>query len=108
MTEDNRDMKLGLPLSYPNPSVRTRMETSSGAGVNADSRIDTTLVEHRIENIPSFPWDAGPSNMTLSHDGKSIDDHKVTNLQIELTVNSEAGLLYESSRAHHSGRIFLY
>lgn len=100
-------MTLGLPLSYPNPSVWTRMETSSGAGVNADSRIDTTLVEHRNENIPSCPWDAGPSNMTLAHDGKSTGDQKVTKLQIELTVNSEAGPLYESSRAHHSGRILL-
>ncbi|KAK1395292.1 Zinc knuckle family protein [Heracleum sosnowskyi] len=103
MTEDYRDMKLGLPLSYPNPSVRTRMETSSGAGVNADSRIDTTLVEHRTENIPSYLWDAGPSNMTLAHDSKSIGDQKITKLQIELTVNSEAGPLCESSRAHHSG-----
>lgn len=103
MTEDSKDMKPGLPLSYPNPSVRTRMETSSGAGVNADSRIDTTLVEHGTENIPSCPWDAGPSNMILAHDGKSIGDQKVTKLQIELTVNSEAGPLYESSRAHHSG-----
>ncbi|KAL8100157.1 uncharacterized protein LOC141683065 isoform X3 [Apium graveolens] len=103
MTEDSRDMKLGLPLSYPNPSVRTRIETSSGAGVNADSRIDTTLMEHRTENIPSFPWDAGPSNMTLAHDGKSIGDQKVTQLPVEPTVNSEAGLPYESSRTHHSG-----
>lgn len=103
MTEENRDIKLGLPQSYPNSSVRTRTETSAGAGVNADSRIDTTLVAHRTENIPSCPWDAGPSNRTLAHDGKSISDQKVTKLQIELTVNSEAGPLNESIRAHHSG-----
>ncbi|XP_017229856.1 uncharacterized protein LOC108204764 isoform X2 [Daucus carota subsp. sativus] len=113
MTEDNRDMKLGLHLSYPNPSVRTRMKISPGAGVNADSRVDTTLVEHRTENIPSCPWYAGPSNMIQSptpsmrsrgtSDNKSIGDRNVTKLHVELTVNSEAGPLFASSRAHHSG-----
>ena len=117
MTEDNRDMKLGLHLSYPNPSVRTRTKISPGAGVNADSRVDTTLVEHRTENIPSCPWYAGPSNMIQSptpsmrsrgtSDNKSIGDRNATKLHVELTVNSEAGPLFGSNRAHHSGRILL-
>lgn len=107
MTEDNRDMKLGLPLGYPNSSVNTRMKTNSGAGVNADSTIDTTLVKHRTENIPSGPWDTGPSNMTLACDDKSIGDRKLNKLQVELTVNSEASPLLGSSHARQSGRILL-
>lgn len=109
MTEDNRDMNLGLAPIYPNQSVQTRLNTDSGAGANADSRIDMAFVAsdplselvwspHRglslkcadcglTEKKHSCLWDVGPSNMVLSptHSIRSrgaSDDKTITERKI--------------------------
>uniref|UniRef100_A0A5B7ARA4 Plus3 domain-containing protein n=1 Tax=Davidia involucrata TaxID=16924 RepID=A0A5B7ARA4_DAVIN len=111
---------LGLALGYSNQCIQTRSNNDSGAGVNASSRFDMTLVAsgplselvwspHKglslkctdcslAEKTPSLTWDVGPSNMILSPPlniiSREINDDKP--LEERDLITSQAAVHVES------------
>lgn len=112
MDMNDEDANLGLALGSTNYSIRTRLNNSSGAGVNADSRMDMAFAtsdplselvwspnnglslkcanSSTADKKPFLLWNVGPSSKGLSPSQIigpkwSIDDNAVD--QRHLTIS---------------------
>lgn len=118
MNVDNDDTELGLALGYSSvPSVRTRSNNNSGAGVNAGSSLNIAFVASNPlaelvwspskglslkcgDKKSAFLWDVGPSNPVRSpadnsagsggnNEEKPIAEGRSIPLQEDINVENE-------------------